>query len=371
MKEISLYIHIPFCRCKCNYCDFFSVTHEPDPAGRYVEALSKKLRIYSGSYDFSTVYCGGGTPSVLSVDQLYLLLSEIALKAGAEFTVEVNPESVSEEKLSVMRAAGVNRLSIGIQSLYDSVLDFLGRPHTVQQAYDAVYTAFKSGFDNLSVDLIYAVPGKTLAMWKEELKTACSLPVKHISLYSLTYERGTPLFKDLQQSRFVPVPDTEDAAMYQYAQEFLADNGFIQYEISNFAREGFYSRHNDNYWKNGEYAGIGAGAVEYLDRERRRNIEDVEAYITAVNKGGDTFVEKERLAPEAFALETAVLNLRSKSGIVCDSFISFTGYDIRELRGREIDKLIKEGLVEHTGNNRFCLTCNGFRFYDYIARELI
>ena len=371
VNESSLYLHVPFCVAKCYYCDFHSVPSDKDLIARYVRAVAGQLRLLRESGEtYRTVYVGGGTPSLLSVDEMRMLLREVTIVGSGEFTVELNPESVTDERLAVLKECGVNRVSLGIQSLHDDVLRFLGRVHTADTARRAMDKVVRAGFANISADLIYAVPGKSFAQWESELREVLSMPISHFSAYALTYERATPLFKDLESSRFAPVPESDDARMFLMTQEIAAACGFEQYEISNYARPDCFSRHNDNYWKNGSYRGIGPGAVEYLGGERRRRVSDIVAYCEAAERGEDEYDDRETLDPEHRALETAVLNLRSRDGIDFSVFEKQTGYDIRALRKDEISKLQREGLlsVDELGAR---LTQKGFGFYDRVAREMV
>jgi len=371
MENLSLYLHVPFCVAKCAYCDFHSVTVDPDLIERYTSAVAGQLSVLKKTGEqYSTVYVGGGTPSVLSCAQMRTILFDIPRVAGAEFTVELNPESVTEERLAVLKDCGINRVSLGIQSLHDDVLRFLGRVHDADAARRAMERIARAGFDHVSADLMYAVPGKEMSRWVAELREVLAMPIDHLSVYALSYERATLLFKDLEDARFTPVPESDDAAMYRTAQEVCASCGFEQYEISNFAKPGCYSRHNDNYWKNGSYRGLGPGAVEYVGGERRRRIGDVAAYCDAALCGEDRYDDRETLDPEKMACETAMLNLRSRDGIDFAGFIEKTGYDIRALRGEELARLAKEGLlaVDTTGVR---LSREGFSFYDRVAREMV
>ena len=370
MKDVSLYVHIPFCKAKCSYCDFYSIDYDAQLVENCVDVISSQIQSNRIKFNYKTVYFGGGTPSILNCNQLEKLFRSTQSQEGIEYTVEVNPESLTVEKLELMKQCKINRLSIGVQSFNDDVLGFLGRVHSAKKAENSVYMAQSNDIDNISIDLIYAVPGKTFDMWKHELAKVCELGVKHVSLYSLTYERATPMYKDLAKSKFVAVSDSDDAKMYIYAQDFLIDNGFIQYEISNFAKPDFYSRHNNNYWQNNEYLGIGPGAVEYIDGTRRRNISDVKKYIDNYRQKEEVFEEAETLQSQEYALETAILNLRSIGGINFDLFLKKTGYDIQKLKKEEINKLVQQDLIENfDGGLR--LSKKGFRFYDHIARQML
>jgi oxygen-independent coproporphyrinogen-3 oxidase len=367
----SLYLHVPFCAAKCAYCDFYSVLSERALTARFSAAAAAQIRALRNiDAPYRTVYVGGGTPSVLSCEEMRVLLSEVRVAQGGEFTVELNPESVSTERLQMLKSCGVNRVSLGIQSLHDDVLRFLGRVHSADTARRAMDAIVRAGFENISADLMYAVPGKGADRWEAELREVMAMPISHLSVYSLTYERATPLFKDLEDARFTPVPESDDAAMYRQAQDVCESCGFMQYEISNFAKTGCFSRHNDNYWKNGAYRGIGPGAVEYVNGERRRRIGDIAAYCAAAERGEDLYDDRETLGAEESACETAILNLRSRDGIDFAVFAEKTGYDIRALRGDEIAALKRQGLLA-VDDHGVRLTREGFCFYDRVAREMV
>lgn len=372
-EKTSLYIHIPFCVKKCSYCDFYSVEYEEELASDYVAVLAEQIsKLRKDKYDFQTVYVGGGTPSVLGDDLLEQFMTCAELLSPNEFTVELNPESLTFAKLCLLRNCGVNRLSMGVQSFDDKVLKFLGRPHDKDKAIAAVKMASDAGFDNLSIDLIYAVPGMDLMLWKEQLKQAIKLPIKHLSLYSLSYEEGTPLYCSMIKDEFKKVDDSLDNEMYRLAQGFLEKHKFYQYEVSNFAKEGFESAHNTMYWANENYFGLGAGAVQYIDNKRVAQLKSVKSYIENFNTGVVEYDYQELLKAKDRALETAMLNMRSVKGIDFDLFLAKTGYDIQELKSEEIQGLLAQELVEYYDNKRGIRpTPKGFAFQNHIARELL
>lgn len=372
-EKTSLYVHIPFCRKKCSYCDFNSIDYDQNLATEYIAVLVEQINsLKEKNYEFSTVYVGGGTPSILDIDLIEQLLSCLELLEAKEFTVEVNPESTNFEKLCLMKNCGVNRLSMGVQSFDDEILKFLGRAHDSKRAIETVKTIHDVGFDNLSIDLIYAVPGMDEKNWKSQLKQAIKLPIKHISLYSLSYEEGTPLYCSMIKDEFKTIKEDEDSAMYIQAQEFLAAHNFVQYEVSNFAKPGFESAHNSMYWRNEQYFGLGAGAVQYIKKTRSVQLRSVKNYIDSYNSNTEAYEDSETLKPKERALETAMLNMRSIKGIDFDVFFNKTRYDIQALKDKEIKQLINEGLVEYIDNKiGIRPTTKGFAFQNHIARELL
>lgn len=376
--DIPLYIHIPFCRKKCFYCDFYSIKYDAELAREYINTLIPQVkRLKDEGYRFSTVYIGGGTPSVLEPQLFECFLKSLGLSDSEEVTLEANPESLTEQKLKIACALGVNRLSIGVQSFDNNSLSFLGRVHNSAQAAKAVESAYKNGFKNISIDLIYGIPGQDISLWQRTLAKAVSLPVTHISFYSLTYEKGTLLSQRLRDKEFLPLSQEEEAKMYRYGVSFLESRGFYRYEISNFSLKGFECKHNLSYWANCPYQGIGAGAVSFLGGVRKKFLPDVRKYVSRVkgNSSRGLFVEEEKLPPLRHALETAVLNLRRKKGINLHEFTKNTGFDLLTVRREEINKLIKDKMVSFKKQkNRLSgirLTNRGFLFYDYVCREFL
>ena len=372
MEKTSLYVHIPFCKHKCNYCDFYSINYDGKLADEYIDVLFAQIKDCQNKYVFDTVYFGGGTPSILNNNQLEKILSAVDIKKDTECTIEINPESITLDKLKLMKNNGVNRLSIGVQSFDDKILSFLGRYHDAKKAYSVISDAVNCGIENITIDLIYAVPGQTLSMWKKELKKSVKLPIKHLSLYALTYEKGTRLKESLNRKEFRPISDNIDAQMYCFSQSFLETKDIHQYEVSNFAYSDYNSRHNSAYWRNNGYVGLGAGAVEYLNGVRRKHCASVEKYVDGYRKGSESFEDVERLSPQQHAFETAMLNLRSVQGIDFISFFEKTGYDIQKLRGSQIEQLVRDELLEYCDSQkRVRPTQKGFRFYDHIAKEIL
>ncbi len=378
IMDIPLYIHIPFCRKKCNYCDFYSIEYNYGLAKAYIDLIISQIKPYeSRGYQFKTVFIGGGTPSVLDRGLLAQLLKNIDFSFAEEVTIEANPESLDIDKLSLIRELGVNRLSIGVQSFDDDTLKFLGRLHSGRQALNAVELAANSGFKNISIDLIFAVPSQRLKSWKDELDLAVKQPIQHISAYSLTYESGTPLYKRLQNKEFKPVSSDTEAGIYGYAIDFLESRGFNQYEISNFAKPGFECKHNLSYWSNSPYIGLGPAAVTYIGGERKKYIGDIYIYIDKLrqNKEEGLFIERESLSVLQKAKETAVLNIRRKQGVDFGEFKENTGFNFLQIYKSDVDKLVDEKVVEFKKNNGSVygarLTKKGFFLADYVCRQLL
>jgi len=363
----GLYVHVPFCRSKCRYCGFYSRPINRYDAGAVVSAMITEMELIEKNDDIKTIYIGGGSPSVLEREHLLRLVGRAKQQcpAAKEFTVEVNPGQVDAGLLCELHRAGVNRLSIGAQSFIQQELEFLGRGHTVDCIRRAVRQSRAAGFDNISLDLIFAVPGSDLDSWKHNLSSAIELQVDHISAYALSYEEGTPFSKDLAEGLIEPVDEETDRLMYELTIDELEQAGIDQYEISNFARKGFECRHNLNYWANGSYIGIGPDATSYLNGIRSTNFADIDKYVRAVSRGESTIESSETLNDIERACETAVLNLRRRCGIDLAQFKSQTGFDALELFAEPILRYRKMGLIE-MDTDRIWLTRQAFGIADSI-----
>ncbi len=346
-----LYIHIPFCVRKCLYCDFTSVPYDEEQADDYVEALCKELALKKHQAgNLKTLYIGGGTPSLMSDKFFEILFScltaNFRFASHPEITVEANPGTLSKAKLGILVSLGINRISFGIQSFQDNELKALGRIHTSREAMTALEIARKTGLTNISLDLMYGIPGQTIATWRDTLKNAVELAPSHISAYELTPEKGTPLFCMLEEER-IELPGEEIVlGMYDDAIAYLAENDYGHYEISNFARPGFRCRHNQNYWDRGEYLAAGAGAHSFIAGVRTRNTGNIPVYIERLRAG--TLPLEESLAisaPEALR-EQLFLGLRKTDGIPLAG-MEPTRVNITEAAA----ELIEEGYLEIAGGN--------------------
>ena len=316
-KPLGLYLHIPFCKSKCAYCDFYSLPHSEEKMDAYTAALIRHLEEVAprcAAHTADTVYFGGGTPSYLGEKRLTKLLKTVKKRyhvaAGAEITLEANPDSAGDWKaLRALRRAGFNRVSLGVQAADDALLRRIGRVHTWDQVLSSVAAARMAGFDNLSLDLIYGLPGQTMAAWQDTLRAAAALETQHISCYGLKVEPGTPLW---QQRESADIPDDDaQADMYLWTVDYLEKQGYAQYEISNFARPGYESRHNLKYWTLGEYAGFGPGAHSDMGGVRFAYERDLDGYIA----GELRLSEMEEIAPLDRDLEYIMLSLRTVQGI--------------------------------------------------------
>lgn len=354
---LGIYIHIPFCVKKCPYCDFTSFTPETLPEEEYLTAVTKEIEARkgeAGGKEVGTIYFGGGTPSLLSPTSVETILRAISNQfevKDPEISVEANPGTVTLDKLKGYRDAGVNRLSIGVQSLNDRLLKVLGRIHTREEALKAYEAARKAGFKNIGIDLIHSKPGETLSDWGKELEEAVSLRPEHISAYSLTIEEETH-FGHLHEKGILTLPPEEaQVDMFQATKEILEKAGYEHYEVSNFALPGFRSRHNQIYWRGGEYLGLGVSAHSYSKIGwgiRRGNTHDLTEYLGLVDEKGTAFVEEEILTKEKAMGEAVFLGLRILEGIKMKEFKERFGVGIEEAFANAVHDLTEKGLLEIT-----------------------
>lgn len=351
-RKLGVYIHIPFCRQKCLYCDFPSCADAEPLYYDYTTALCREIAgrggiLSAGKID--TVYIGGGTPTILPDDCLLRIIdclrSHGRIEAGAEFTVEANPGTLDSEKLAMLRACGVNRLSIGVQAFDDKLLGRAGRIHSADMAIAAVEQAAACGFDNISIDLMYGLPGQTIANFRDSLRRAAMLPVRHISAYGLKIEEGTPFAASLAAGRLELPDEAEEDAMYEAAVSFLPSQAFRRYEISNYAKAGAECRHNLKYWQYQPYLGLGAAAHSFLNKERSANTADVGEYIKRVTNG-ELPVESRETPEIAVAMaEYAFLALRTTLGLSFADFTGEFGMGFLVQYGKNLDRLAAQGLV--------------------------
>lgn len=288
----ALYIHIPFCAKKCGYCDFHSFAGKLDESKKYVDYLIKEFKLYK-EYKYDTVYFGGGTPSLLEASEIKRMLDEICISENAEVTLELNPATVDYKKLKELKEAGINRLSIGIQSFHGEILKTLGRIHSVEKALETFEDARRAGFDNISIDLMFAVPGQTMDKLKADLETVKRLNPEHISIYSLIWEEDTAFWELKKNGRLAPCDNDLEADMYEYIIDMLKKMEYNHYEISNFSKEGLEARHNSKYWENKEYIALGLGASYYYNNYRGRNVLGFKEYYRAIDSGKRPILEQE------------------------------------------------------------------------------
>ncbi len=366
----SLYIHIPFCVRKCVYCDFLSIPYDGETASRYAGALCTELSLVRASAGpLRTVYMGGGTPTLLGLDDFSQIFERLrrdyTLIREAEITAEANPGTIDSRILGRLHDLGVNRLSLGVQSFDDPVLKTLGRIHSASEAAAAAEEAQRAGFRNISLDLMYGIPGQTMTSWKETLSLAVDLGPSHISAYELTPEKSTPLFSMLS-SGTLSMPD-EDLVlgMYDNTIDFLASHGFRHYEISNFALPGLECRHNLNYWERGEYLGIGAGAHSFIEGLRCRNNSDIAQYTADILRREVPRLDEQQITPKEAAREFIFLGVRRTEGISMTSPL-LSGFDLAAAT-----RNLEAGGYLETDGLRFRLTRKGIVISNTVIVELL
>jgi oxygen-independent coproporphyrinogen-3 oxidase len=351
VSQPGLYIHIPFCLSKCGYCSFYSIKSF-DLIPEYIAALKKEIKYYQNIFSsFDTIYIGGGTPSLLSAVQIDDIISTINkyfdIDRQAEITVEVNPGDVSFDYFKALRKSGINRLNIGIQSFDDNILRLLGRRHSSIEAIAAIEAARTAGFDNLGIDLIYGIHGQGIKSWINTLQKAVSFAPEHISCYQLSLDDKTPLYKKYSSEGWQLPDEKTELKLFLTTAEELENAGYIQYEVSNFARlDKFKSRHNQKYWQHTPYLGLGPAANSFLDNKRWWNKAAVKTYLNEIALGKTPVEETEILSSEQMQLEALFLGLRTKAGIDLKRFKAKYGVDLLADKRTIIDALIKNKLVE-------------------------
>jgi oxygen-independent coproporphyrinogen-3 oxidase len=356
MTAAGLYVHIPFCSSRCSYCDFATGLYQSELAERYVAALIEEIGTsrYSGA-NVDTIYFGGGTPSLLAPSQLDRILVTLSqhfeIDPAAEVTLEINPGSVTREKLQAFRSLGINRASFGAQTFDDRELAKLGRSHTAADALKTFTDLRNAGFENISFDLIAGLPGQTLTGWQRNIKQALDLNPEHLSFYLLEVHSGTPLAEHIRRG-LQPVPDDDLAGvMYQWMLDEACEAGYEHYEISNLCRAGFHSRHNVKYWTTEPYYGFGCSAHSYDGRARRwSNHRDVLKYVETIENGGSSVVEEQELSVTDLRAEALFLGMRMMRGVDARRYRESFGVDLREAHADDLDRFRKAGLLEFDGD---------------------
>lgn len=346
-KPTSAYVHIPFCTQICYYCDFSKVFIKNQPVDEYLQALIREFE----SYDIKklrTLYIGGGTPTSITAEQLEYLLTNLTkhldLSVLEEFTIEANPGDLTEDKIEVLKHSAVNRVSLGVQTFNDKHLKQIGRSHNEAQIYSTISNLKEAGFHNISIDLIYALPGQTMEDVKENVAKAIALDIPHLSLYSLILEHHTVFMNKMRRGKLQLPKEDLEAEMFEYIISELEANGFEHYEISNFTKPGFESRHNLMYWDNAEYFGVGAGASGYLNGVRYRNRGPIQHYLKAVAQGNARLSE-EKLTKDEMMEEELFLGLRKKTGVSIARFEEKFGLSFEERYGQIVRELCQQGLL--------------------------
>ncbi len=373
----AVYVHVPFCLHHCGYCDFALVANRDHLIPQYLVALENELQAHrlaiGDAVDVDTIFIGGGTPTHLAPETLQslftLIYQHFRPTTNAEISVEANPDGLDDERLHVLRSNGVNRLSLGVQSFDDAVLRTLERTHTGNQAMQTVERCGK-WFPNVSLDLIFGVPGQTAMSWQQTLKTAASLPVKHISTYGLTFEKDTPFFRREQHGQLKRTPDELERTMYLDAITQLSACGMQHYEVSNFAQPGFECRHNMVYWKADEYFAFGPGAASYLNGIRRTNTRSVVRWLKAWQNGETAVEDSEELSNEEKAREAIMLALRMRKGLNVPEFESRFGLKFPALAGDALQQHIDSGFLVHQ-SDFVSLTTEGLLIADTVISDFL
>lgn len=373
MKEISLYIHIPFCKQKCLYCDFPSYAGKEGLMDGYIEALNKEILEKGQNYIINSIFIGGGTPSYLTNNNLQKLLSTInklKLEENLEFTVECNPGTLTEESLKIMKNNKVNRLSIGLQSTKNTLLKNIGRIHSYEEFKNNYLLARKIGFNNINVDLMFGLPNQKIEDWKASLEEIVKLEPEHISAYSLIIEEGTGFYNLYEENKLELPSEDNEREMYLLTKEILNKNDYHQYEISNFSKEGKECFHNKVYWKCNEYLGLGVSASSFIDKTRIRNIDNIKTYIERIDKNEDVVDEIHINTKNDDIEEFVFMGLRMINGIDLNEFRCRFNQDIYDVYGDIIEKNIKkELLINDLG--RLYLSSKGIEVSNYVMSDFI
>ena len=376
MDKISLYIHIPFCAQKCLYCDFPSFARKDHLRKAYIEALNKEiisLREKHNNLEINTIFIGGGTPSVLEANELECLLKEVAklnMAKDIEYSMECNPGNLTEEKLEVMKKYGVNRISMGLQAKQDNLLKGLGRIHNYKTFKENFLLAKKVGFNNINVDLMFGLPNQSLNEWEETLREIISLEPAHISAYSLIIEEGTAFYNLYENDKLKLPTEEEERKMYHLAKKILEENGFNQYEISNYAKEGKECRHNLAYWNMDNWIGVGSAAASYINGKRIKNISSVEEYINSINEKGEAVEEIINNSKNDNMEEFMFMGLRKINGIDENEFKNRFSMNINDVYGEILNKYIGEGLLIRE-SGRIFLSEKGIEISNVIMADFL
>jgi oxygen-independent coproporphyrinogen-3 oxidase len=375
LAPTSAYVHVPFCVVKCGYCDFNSFTVDDESViDRFLDGLHRELDLVPLPPTPISVFFGGGTPTYLDATRLRRLFAitgrRLDLHGCPEVTMEANPESVTAEKATLALQAGVKRISIGAQSFHPDHLKFLDRAHSADHTRRAFATFREAGFSNISLDLMFSIPGQTLAQWEADLRAALELGPDHLSCYNLTYEPGTRLTRDLQRGKVAQNADTLDRDMFVLTRELLAAEGFTAYETSNFAGRGGRSRHNDHYWQQGDYVGVGPGASDHRQGVRSTNLKPVVAWAESLERGIRPTASAETLSVERRVGEALWLGLRRAEGICLDQLTARLDYPVAERLAAPIERLIDQGLLRLVGSS-LMLTDVGQLFGNSVGEDLL
>ena len=377
----SLYVHVPFCTQKCEYCAFFSEAAKGETVNRYVDSLIREMELVAADLKPKTIFFGGGTPSLLNLRQWETVLAamqRLNLSGAEEWTVECNPATVSLEKAKLLREGGVNRISMGVQSLDENLLDRIGRVHSREMVFKSFDTLRAAGFENINLDLMFAIPGQSMEIWKKTLAEAVAFGSEHLSCYEVIYEEDTALYEKLQAGEFA-VDEELACAMYEELLNVANANGFRQYEIANFARHlssepdevpDRACGHNINYWRGGSFYGLGPSAAGYVRGARTKNWSNTTLYCEQLERGQRAIESREELKPLSRAGEIAAFGLRMNDGWPLVEFRQRTGFDLGDEWKTEIARMIGLGYAS-LDEKKFQLTARGLRYADWAAEQFL
>lgn len=373
MKEVALYIHIPFCKQKCFYCDFPSYARKDDLMEEYVNALKKEIKEKVEGYKIRSLFIGGGTPSYLKEDTLRSLMDsikEINFIEGAEKTIECNPGTVTKEKFQIIKEGGINRLSFGLQTTKDKLLKNIGRIHSFEEFKENYKLAREIGFNNINIDMMFGLPDQSLEDWIESLKDVVDLQPEHISAYSLIIEEGTPFYKLYENDKLNLPSEEVERRMYEEGKKFLIESNYNQYEISNYSKMGKECLHNEVYWRCEEYIGVGASSSSYIDGKRIKNLDDLREYTKNI-KEGKSIVEEEIVNSREDEIEEFMfMGLRMNCGIEEEEFCNRFGVNVDNIYKVVIEGNINKGLLERKGG-RIYLTDKGIELSNMVMSDMI
>ncbi|NLK93968.1 MAG: oxygen-independent coproporphyrinogen III oxidase [Clostridiales bacterium] len=373
MKEISLYIHIPFCKNKCFYCDFTSFSSMEKYMPAYIEALEKEIKLRCSSYKVRSLFIGGGTPSYLNVDELKKLMeivNNLRYVENAEKTMECNPGTLNEEKISIIKKGGINRLSFGLQSTQDRLLKKIGRIHNYNDFIHNYFLARSYGFNNINVDIMFGLPTQTIKEWEESLNKIIEIKPEHISAYSLIVEENTPFYTLYNENKLQLPSENEEREMYHLGVKILENNGYNQYEISNFAQKNKECFHNKIYWQCEEYIGVGLAASSYINNTRIKNVSKIEEYIKKINENTCISIIENVNTKEDNIEEFMFMGLRMIKGVKETDFMKRFGVSIDSIYKDVINKNIAIGLLERN-NGRIYLTKKGIELSNTVMSDMI
>lgn len=373
MKGISLYIHIPFCKQKCMYCDFPSYGNKDELMEEYIQCLIEEINIKCKNFFIHSIFIGGGTPSYLPNELMEKLLNSINklnLRDNIEFTVECNPGTLTEEKLKIMKNFGVNRISLGLQAVQSTLLKSIGRIHDFKEFEESFSLARKTGFKNINIDIMFGLPNQTVEQWKETLKIVTSLEPEHISAYSLIIEEGTAFYEMYDSGKLRLPSEDEERKMYEVTLEVLKAKGYCQYEISNYAKKGKECKHNLVYWNSKEWIGIGSAAASFINGERLKNYSLIEDYINSVKNNNNTYEEIIKNTEKDNMEEFMFMGLRKIEGIEERDFESRFNKSIDEVYINVINEHISRGLLIRAGG-RIYLSGKGIELSNLVMSDFL